>query len=445
MWNLTISLINSDILDMDKIDYIMRDSKYTGLNVPEIDTKRLFANMCVERNISRLTDDYTIVYTSKAVPVLQSIIDTRDNLYMWVYNHHTVVYTDFIFAHILRKFKRNFQRFRKLEFAIKDDILEQIQIYDGFYNGLMNPESIFSVDAILDKLVSDSNIIALFKKCRWIYNNDEARYAFLTETPDDSDDSKLKKQQIIGSIERTMEMIEAWMKRDLLKPWWKNIYEYNNFLSSNFRSDTLRRDFAQWICQNGNAAERENAANFRSLVSKLVIALAKKDHRSEMINQGDFFIVERSNHFNEIEDIDKLYIILKDNEVLSESLGGREAIGHVDDSSVYFLSNLLPQKEYSKIYAKDGFYIYLRPYVRQVSSESETTDFIEARNQFDVSYTSTYAQKEREYYQAVKEIFISVGKKMASMSCDRFDRFYKDMTSPGRLDSITLKELENWT
>ena len=38
--NTMISLINSPTLDMDKLDYIMRDAFYTGIAVPSIDTKR---------------------------------------------------------------------------------------------------------------------------------------------------------------------------------------------------------------------------------------------------------------------------------------------------------------------------------------------------------------------------------------------------------------------
>lgn len=57
--NLIINLLNSKIFDMDKLDYIMRDSFYTGIGTPKIDTKRLFKNMHLNE------DDYTLVFTSK--------------------------------------------------------------------------------------------------------------------------------------------------------------------------------------------------------------------------------------------------------------------------------------------------------------------------------------------------------------------------------------------
>ena len=60
---------------MDKLDYIMRDSYMTGIGTPVIDTHRLFRNMY-------LNEKYALVFTSRAVPALQNMIEARDGLYI---------------------------------------------------------------------------------------------------------------------------------------------------------------------------------------------------------------------------------------------------------------------------------------------------------------------------------------------------------------------------
>ena len=45
--NILITLLNSDTIDTDKLDYLMRDSYMTGITVPLIDVSRLFRNIYI--------------------------------------------------------------------------------------------------------------------------------------------------------------------------------------------------------------------------------------------------------------------------------------------------------------------------------------------------------------------------------------------------------------
>ena len=58
--NIIVRLINSNVFDMDKLDYIMRDSMLTSIGTPYIDTKRLFRNMYLDNS-------YSLVFTSTAL------------------------------------------------------------------------------------------------------------------------------------------------------------------------------------------------------------------------------------------------------------------------------------------------------------------------------------------------------------------------------------------
>jgi HD superfamily phosphohydrolase len=156
--NIVINLINSDALDMDKLDYIMRDSLHTGISVPKIDTQRLFDNMFVSYELKE------IVFKSGAVSVLSTIIETRDNLYLYVYNHHIAVYTDFIYFYIFRRLASNYTKYIKKTTNENQAILQQ---------AMMPSFELFSLKSIRYELVSDSTLrsklIEMYKKLKSYY------------------------------------------------------------------------------------------------------------------------------------------------------------------------------------------------------------------------------------------------------------------------------------
>jgi len=92
-----IQLVNSETIDCDRLDYALRDNFMVGGIGAFVDTKRLFNNITFNR------DTFTIKFKKGAISSLKNYIDCRDNLYMWVCNHHLVVYTDFLYKKSLEK------------------------------------------------------------------------------------------------------------------------------------------------------------------------------------------------------------------------------------------------------------------------------------------------------------------------------------------------------
>jgi HD superfamily phosphohydrolase len=107
--NVVVGLINSSIFDMDKLDYLMRDAYLTGIGTPRIDTHRLFRNMYLCDS-----GEYNLVFTQRAIPSLQNMISSRDELYMYVYNHHAAVLSDFMMTYIFRRLDHNVQTCEEL-------------------------------------------------------------------------------------------------------------------------------------------------------------------------------------------------------------------------------------------------------------------------------------------------------------------------------------------
>lgn len=419
--NLIIGLINSAVFDMDKLDYIMRDSYFTGIGTPKIDTQRLFRNMY-------LTDNHTVVFTSRAIPALQNMIDSRDELYMYVYNHHAVVFSDFMNAYILRKFAHNSQDFidifmpkltvkekRKMKYCetrkfkkTKQLELDSMQISSL---GIVSKSYLFSVGSIVGEARSDSDWVSLINIVQYnnsslsdiklllageldtaIKNSVYGHRVFQT-----NNNYKNKIDSLGQKIFNTYDLVNRYTNRRFLKPWWKTVFEFSNFMNQNFRDDKLRDRVGKLICK-GNDVDFDSS-EFRSQIAKNVIYITEKLKQKgigniiESLGENDFFIVQRSNRFLDLKDIEKLDIALKSSEIIGSPNDIRY---RTNDYYIKFLTSIIPQKDYSSIYAKEGFYIY--------SVQIEEDDI----------------NKKRRHYEEIERIFVFVAMEFAKKGDDWF-------------------------
>lgn len=271
--NIVIELINSDTIDSDKLDYLMRDSFMTGVTVPEIDTTRLFRNIFINPSLKSLT------FRDKAIPVIQNIIDARDSMYLWVYNHHTAVYTDFVMDFYIKHLAVNFEKQNK-------------------FKDKMDLNKFFSCNAISELLVSDSDLRNKLGEPISLENKDMSKYT--------------------GNI------LPQLFYRDFLKPLWKTIYEYKDFMTKYIPDTRLRKEFENRMCDNDHI--------FRRYVAKRLIQECNLD-------LGEVFIVPRSNKFYSLNPEKSTF------NVYIES-GDRD------------IKELLPQKDFKELYNNVNFYVF---------------------------------------------------------------------------------------
>lgn len=423
-YNAIIHLINDRIFDMDKLDYIMRDTVFTGINVAHIDTKRLFKNMFFEDDNS-----YSLVFSSKAVPALQNYIDARDGLYMYVYNHHAAVFADSLNSYIIRRLARNADKFLNLvDTALKSassadthiqEIRESVWEKDYVYAlGLVPRSYIFSIDSIISENRSDSDWISLVNTIYTRYSNstpqsirgyllglmEECYYDGWTNAYPDEEydpdcggkvcadilDSEPGKS-LINKLLLTYKMISDYKSRKFLKPWWKTLSQFSIFLERNYKDVSSNgyshEDIRDQICKMITYGRKSIPADqLRAQIAKLVVLIANEVQEKkcgeetkilEPLQEGDFFISERSTRFNEIENIRKLRIVFGLTE-LEKSQSGE------DDHVTKSLDDVIPQKDYKSIYNKESFYVYSSPLNGQDYS----------------------AEQKKEHYQCIEQIFV---------------------------------------
>jgi hypothetical protein len=87
--NALIQLINGLTIDMDKLDYILRDTWASGVDNVSIDVRRLLSGLELVMSPAGWLD---VAFRKSALSVLQSVIDGRNYLFRWIYSHHTVCY-----------------------------------------------------------------------------------------------------------------------------------------------------------------------------------------------------------------------------------------------------------------------------------------------------------------------------------------------------------------
>jgi len=229
--NIDVAFI-SDSIDVDKLDYLTRDNHMTGEIAPKMDIKRLLACLTI-------TENKELKYVAKAIPAVQTVVDSRDILYLWVYHHHISIYTDYIIGRILK-------RCMTLYNEHKGQALEE-----------MNREEYFSPKAITDYLITDDDIYSHLRK---IY------VLSLKEKTDDFNTITIK--QIF--------------ERDFLKPLWKTIYEYKDF-EKNLVDKKIIKSYD----------ELEDILRNEKNIEDITNTLLKKLN----LKEGEVFIITKYNKF----------------------------------------------------------------------------------------------------------------------------------------------------
>jgi len=177
--NILIEILNSGSVDVDKLDYLIRDNFMCGNIAPKIDFDRLILSL-------KIDSEKKIAFKPIGVSSLISLKDSRDFLYLWVYNHHTVVYTDFLYRQLIEHLGNEANKASKKENKI-------------------NIKELFSTHSVSEKFVSDKEI-------------EYYLYREFTDT------SSIVSQKLMNQL----------IKRDFLKPLWKTIYDYSLFMNDSF-------------------------------------------------------------------------------------------------------------------------------------------------------------------------------------------------------------------
>lgn len=95
--NCFIGMLNSKVIDVDRLDYLIRDAYTSGFATINIDYVRLLNAITVKE----YTDKITLAYHKDAVSVIENVVYAHDAEKKWIQNHPIVLYEAYIIKHIL--------------------------------------------------------------------------------------------------------------------------------------------------------------------------------------------------------------------------------------------------------------------------------------------------------------------------------------------------------
>lgn len=104
--NCFIELLNSSIIDVDKLDYLIRDSFISGFKSVEIDYERLLSAII----ILKTDKGYKLAYHKGAISIIENVIFAHDAERKWIQNHPIVIYESFLIQYSIKELNKEFKR-----------------------------------------------------------------------------------------------------------------------------------------------------------------------------------------------------------------------------------------------------------------------------------------------------------------------------------------------
>lgn len=92
--NSLIQLLNSSIIDVDRLDYIMRDMQMSGFDSTNIDIERLLESVTLIYDSQK--QRYSFGYEKNALSTIENVVVAHDAERRWIQSHPVVMYDSYL-------------------------------------------------------------------------------------------------------------------------------------------------------------------------------------------------------------------------------------------------------------------------------------------------------------------------------------------------------------
>lgn len=267
--NIFIKLLNSSCIDVDKIDYLIRDAYVTGFETISIDYKRLLSNVEIKKYNGKLE----LVFNKKALSILENVIYAHDAERKWIQNHPIVLYEAFL-----------------VQYAIKSvvDFYKRKNI-DLFSEKALSAEGITSPCKI--RLLCDDDIIYVMKN--------ELSLPLVNEYFD----RKLRRHPIWKSEAEYKVIFDNKKGKDWTKQFASILSKLNNFLEKESPSPILNQDSLSFCeesldsVKNALDIDEYDKCQFKKKYEDLKQIIMKFQHLSKAMHIDFDFVIIEANRF----------------------------------------------------------------------------------------------------------------------------------------------------
>lgn len=136
--NCFIQLLNSKVIDVDKLDYLIRDAYITGFDTVSIDYERLLGAL----TIVKIGEKYELAYYKNAISVIENVVYAHDAERKWIQSHPIVIYETYILQHIIGHLSEQINALGKKLFCLESLLEEGQDFKENVRVSLMSDDDI---------------------------------------------------------------------------------------------------------------------------------------------------------------------------------------------------------------------------------------------------------------------------------------------------------------
>lgn len=146
--NCFIGLLNSKVIDVDRLDYLIRDAYISGFETVNIDYRRLLNALTIVYH----NDKLQVAYKKHALSIIENVVYAHDAEKKWIQNHPVVLYEAYIIKHIIMHLND--------KLVIREGNEEVARL---FSEEALGEDGIILNDNVKVSLLCDDDIIYLYK------------------------------------------------------------------------------------------------------------------------------------------------------------------------------------------------------------------------------------------------------------------------------------------
>ncbi len=152
--NCLINMLNGSLIDVDKLDYLMRDAYVTGYSTMKIDYERLLAGYTITQIKTRVNGEiFRPAFKKGALSVIENITYANDLERRWIQSNPTILYDCKLLEHAIIRY--NCYMMKKYK---------NLKTYGNVFNKMaISKEGFPKEDNVKLRLLCDDDIIAFLK------------------------------------------------------------------------------------------------------------------------------------------------------------------------------------------------------------------------------------------------------------------------------------------
>lgn len=271
--NCFIQLLNSKVIDVDKLDYLIRDAYITGFDTVNIDYERLLTSLTVILEGS----DYSLAYYKRAISVIENVVYAHDLERKWMQNHPVVLYENYILQHIMELLTEKLDAGSQKLFSAESLSIRGQSLQGGVQVRLFSDDDIIS---LIKRYYEEYEIISEYFERRarrhplW---KSEAEYkAFFLD--------HVRGGDLLDALEAAMEATAKYLSKNT-----------TNWVINQELADTLRKDLKELPAAKVDKKSKETQEKEKREILKVVECLIR--YAESVDYKGDFVLL-KSSQFN---------------------------------------------------------------------------------------------------------------------------------------------------